>query len=146
MAVDIAGIQAHFTTTIGLMQGKLDTFYDDDKMDSELYAKTIAGLITANMQLSAQAVQQEPITDAQVSKLNADATFVATQTTELGNSVGFNNKIKALTTYADMIGTMGAGGLVISSDMWNTLFAMIANLNSNGTIAGSVSITNTNNV
>ena len=65
----------------------------------------------------------------QALKLAADTLFTARQTFELSRSVEFNNQIKALDSYADMIGTMGAGGLVISGDMWDTFFALIKSLN-----------------
>lgn len=85
--------------------------------------------------------KQGVLLDKQALKLIVDTLFVEKQTLELGRSVEFNNNIKALDSYADMIGTMGAGGLVISSDMWSTLFAMIQVLNANGSIPTSTTIT-----
>lgn len=76
--------------------------------------------------------KQGVLYDKQALKLIADTLFVEKQTLELGNSVLFNNNIKALDSYADMIGTMGAGGLVISSDMWSKFFAMVQSLNESG--------------
>ena len=84
--------------------------------------------------------KQGLIYDQQVLKLIADTAFVQKQTLELGNSVIFNNNIKALDSYADMIGTMGAGGLVISSDMWSKFFAMVHALNENGAVPTSTTI------
>ena len=78
--------------------------------------------------------------DKQALKLIADTLFVEKQTLELGRSVEFNNNIKALDSYADMIGTMGAGGLVISSDMWTTFFEMVHALNENGSVPTSTTI------
>ena len=85
--------------------------------------------------------KQGALLDKQVLKLISDTLFVEKQTLELGRSVEFNNNIKALDSYADMIGTMGAGGLVISTDMWTTLFEMISELNANGSIPTSTTIT-----
>lgn len=76
---------------------------------------------------------QKLLIDKQVLKLVKDTSFVAQQTVELTRSVEFNNKIKSLNSYGNMIGTMGAGGLVISSDMWRAFFDMIRGLNANVT-------------
>jgi len=74
---------------------------------------------------------QKLLINQQVAKLVADTSFVGEQETQLSLSVGYNNSIKALTAYGNMIGTMGAGGLVISSDMWSTFFNMIQGLSAN---------------
>jgi len=76
---------------------------------------------------------QKTFIDNQVLKLIKDTSFVAQQTIELTRSVEFNNKIKSLNSYGNMIGTMGAGGLVISSDMWIAFFDMVRGLNANVT-------------
>ena len=67
--------------------------------------------------------------EAQIEKIISEKILVNSQTTELARSVKFNNQIKALDSYADMIGTMGAGGLVVSVSMWKTLKSMIKSLN-----------------
>ena len=82
------------------------------------------------MQLATSTTQQQPVLDAQVAKTNADTAFVIEQDTQLAASVVFNNKIKALDSYSDMIGTMGAGSLSISTDMWTAFFNMVGDLNS----------------
>ena len=74
-------------------------------------------------------------------KLVADTSFVDTQKAELIASVTWNNKIKALDSYADMIGTMGAGGLKISSAMWTKFFSMVQELHSSGTAPTDFTIT-----
>lgn len=58
-------------------------------------------------------------------KVVADTAFVDEQKTQLGYSVTYNNRIKSLENYSDMIGNLGIGGFVISSDMWSTYFKMI---------------------
>ena len=72
---------------------------------------------------------QKILIDNQVLKLQKDTAFVDEQRTQLGLSVTYNNKIKSLNSYGNMIGTMGAGGLVISSDMWSAFFNMVKGLN-----------------
>ena len=94
-----------------------------------MYAKVFASLMQPTMQLATSTVQQQPVLDAQVAKTEADTSFVGTQETELSASVTFNNKIKALDSYSDMIGTMGAGSLVISEDMFTAFFNMVGALN-----------------
>ena len=75
--------------------------------------------------------KQVELISQQVLKLTEDTAFVGEQKTQLTASVGFNNKLKTLNSYGNMIGTMGAGGLVISDDMWVVFFDMIKGLNSN---------------
>ena len=61
----------------------------------------------------------------QQEKLAADTAFVTEQRVQLGYSVVYNNRIKSLDNYSDMIGNLGVGGFVISEDMWTTYFKMI---------------------
>lgn len=64
----------------------------------------------------------------QAEKMHNDADYSAEKTTQLVQSVEDNRKIKALDSLADTYGTFGAGGLTLSSDMWNTYFSIIATL------------------
>ena len=108
---------------------RLDAQFDAERINSDMYAKVFASLMQPTMQLATSTVQQQPVLDAQVAKTEADTSFVGTQETELSASVTFNNKIKALDSYSDMIGTMGAGSLVISEDMFTAFFNMVGALN-----------------
>ena len=72
---------------------------------------------------------QKTLIDNQVLKIIKDTAMTDEQRKQLILSVTYNNKIKALNSYGNMIGTMGAGGLVISSDMWSTFFTMVKGLN-----------------
>ena len=108
---------------------RLDAQFDAERINSDMYAKVFASLMQPTMQLATSTVQQQPVLDAQVAKTEADTSFVGTQETELSASVIFNNKIKALDSYSDMIGTMGAGSLVISEDMFTAFFNMVGALN-----------------
>ena len=130
MAVATTEILALYDSLIAKHVAQLDAKYAADSIDSEMYAKIFASLLQPTMQLATQTVQQQPVLDAQVLKTQADTEFVGTQETELSNSVTFNNKIKALDSYGDMIGTMGAGSLIISTDMWTAFFNMVGDLNS----------------
>ncbi len=141
MAVNTSEITTVFNSMIGDIKAALDTEYDAKRLTSDLYAKALVASMQQTMQLATSTVQQQPVLDAQVTKTTADTAFVTTQDTELSNSVGFNNKIKALDAYGDMIGTMGAGSLNISTDMWSTFFAMVNDLNAAGPIPASTTVT-----
>ena len=140
MAVNTTDIGTVFSSMMGNINTELTTLYTAKVIDAEIYAKVISSLTQSIMQLATQTVQQQPQVDATVEKLIADKLFTQTQEIELSNSVIFNNKIKALDSYADMIGTMGAGSLVISTNMWTTFFEMISGLNSDATIPSSTTI------
>ena len=140
MAVDTVEIGTVFSSMMGNINTELNTLYTNKVIDAEIYAKVISSLTQSIMQLATQTVQQQPQVDATVEKLIADKLFTQTQEIELSSSVIFNNKIKALDSYADMIGTMGAGSLVISSDMWTTFFEMISGLNSDASTPSSTTI------
>lgn len=134
MAVNTTEIDTVFTSMMGSVKNRLDVYYDETIIDSEVYAKVLAGIMQSTLQLATQTVQQQPVLDSQVDKTAADTAFVDTQKAELTASVGFNNKIKALDSYSDMIGTMGAGSLVVSSDMWSKYFSMVQDLNNAGSL------------
>jgi hypothetical protein len=141
MAVDQTGILALYDAIIARHKAKLDAEFDSQRISSDLYSKALVSLLHQSMQLATTTVQQQPMLDAQIAKTEADTSFVGTQETELSNSVIFNNKIKALDSYGDMIGTMGAGSLVISTDMWTSFFAMVDDLNSSSGIPTSTTVT-----
>lgn len=141
MAVDQTGILALYDAIIARHKVKLDAEFDAQRISSDLYAKALVSLLHQTMQLATTTVQQQPMLEGQIAKTAADTAFVGTQETELSNSVIFNNKIKALDSYGDMIGTMGAGSLVISTDMWSSFFAMVDDLNSAAGIPTSTTVT-----
>ena len=141
MAVDTASIETVYNAMIGDHKAILDAEYDAKRINNDLYAKALISLMQNTMQLAATQVQQQPVIDAQVAKTNADTSFVGTQETELSASVGYNNKIKALDAYGDMIGTMGAGSLNISTDMWTTFFNMVYGLNTDGAVPTDKTVT-----
>ena len=130
MAVDTSGITTLYETLITKHISILNDQFDAERINSDLYAKALVSLMQPTMQIATSTIQQQPILDSQVAKTAADKEFVDTQKTELSASVVYNNKIKALDSYADMIGTMGAGSLVISSDMFTAFFNMVGALNS----------------
>lgn len=141
MAVDTTSILTLYDSMIAKMKATIDAEFDANRLTSDLYAKALLSLMQQTMALATQTVQQQPnidkqllMLDAQIAKTNADTSFVGTQETELSNSVTYNNKIKALDAYGDTIGTMGAGSLNISTDMWTTYFNMIYDLNTSGTV------------
>lgn len=122
------GLQAKMLAT-------LTTEYDANRLTGDVYGRVIASAlqtaISSSIEMAKQEVlldEQEALLAAQIAKTNADKQFVDTQKAELVDSVEYNNKIKALDSYGDMIGTMGAGSLVISADMWTLYFNMIRDL------------------
>ena len=129
MAVSTTEIEALYDSLMAKHIAKLDAQFDAERINGDMYAKVFASLMQPTMQLATSTVQQQPVLDAQVAKTEADTSFVGTQETELSASVTFNNKIKALDSYSDMIGTMGAGSLVISEDMFTAFFNMVGALN-----------------
>jgi len=141
MSVNTTETLSFFNSMIAEMKTILDAEYDSERLNSDLYAKALVSMMQQTMQLAASTVQQQPVLDGQVAKTAADTEFVGTQDTELSNSVLFNNKIKALDSYGDMIGTMGAGSLSISNDMWGSFFAMVNDLNSSSGIPTTIEIT-----
>lgn len=141
MAVDTAATLALYDSFVARHKTILDAEYDLQRINSDFYAKALVALLQSSMQLATTTVQQQPMLDAQVLKTSADTAFVTTQETELSASVIFNNKIKALDSYGDMIGTMGAGSLSISTDMWTSFFGMVNDLNSSSGIPTSTTIT-----
>ena len=130
MAVNTTEVSNVFASMMADIKTVLNAEFDANRLTSDLYAKGLLSTIQQTMQLATSQVQQQPLIDAQVAKTNADEAFALNQSTQLTNSVDFNNKIKALGSYSDMIGTMGAGTLLITTDMWTAYFNMVSDLNS----------------
>jgi len=110
---------------VTLIQKQVDT---ESKKALDIASSTAVRDAQSAQDLKNKAAQKILI-DNQVLKLQKDTAFVDEQRTQLGLSVTYNNKIKSLNSYGNMIGTMGAGGLVISSDMWSAFFNMVKGLN-----------------
>jgi len=130
MAVNTTEVSNVFASMMADIKTVLNAEFDANRLTSDLYAKGLLSTIQQTMQLATSQVQQQPLIDAQVAKTNADEAFALNQSTQLTNSVDFNNKIKSLSSYSDMIGTMGAGTLLITTDMWTAYFNMVSDLNS----------------
>lgn len=65
---------------------------------------------------------------AQLNKTNQETDYIGTQEAQLVASVEYNNKIKAVNALGQTYGTFGAGGLTVSSDMWNVYFGIVSDL------------------
>lgn len=76
----------------------------------------------------ANLTKQGALIDGQVSKINEDKLYVIAQKTSMLEQVGHNKIIKAMDSMADMIGTLGAGGLIPSSEMFKIYFTLNKNL------------------
>lgn len=130
MAINQTEIDTAYDAMMTKHKEQLDAQFDANRIDSDIYGKALISLMQQTMQMAITTVQQQPVLDAQVAKTQADTDFVGTQESELTNSVTYNNKIKALDSYGDMLGTMGAGSIVATSDMWTSFFNMVGDLNS----------------
>ena len=77
--------------------------------------------------LAQQALQVGQM-EEQLRKAVADTAYVVAQKEALYISLKDNTMIKALDSLGDTFGTFGAGGITLSSDMWNTYFSIVAQL------------------
>jgi len=127
--INMPEITSVFDSYTASMITTIEASYTDTEMSPEMYAKTIASALKGTLDLSAKQVQNQPLLEAQTAKAEKDTDFVEAQEQALIDSVYWNNRIKALETYAALIATMGAGGLVISQDMWKLLYDMLLDLN-----------------
>lgn len=64
----------------------------------------------------------------QALKIEADKDYVNTQNEQLPRSVRFNNRIKAVDSMSDMMGTFGAGGLTFDDTQWTFYYNQLASL------------------
>jgi len=74
------------------------------------------------------ALKQGILLDKQSLKLDADKALVEAQEDAITQQVIDNRKIKVFDTLGETYGTVGAGGLTVSSEMWTTFFALGADL------------------
>lgn len=76
------------------------------------------------------ATRQNRIDQAAVNldKATKEAEYIGEQKTQLTASVGYNNTIKALDSYSSTLGTIGAGGLGVTTAMWSVYYGMIESL------------------
>ena len=128
-------VTANYDALFVKISATLAAEFDADRLTGDTYgmvvAKSIQSAITAAIDMAKQEVlldEQEELLQKQITKLVADTSFVGTQEAELIASVKYNNQIKAIDSMGDMIGTMGAGSLVISTDMWAFYFLLIREL------------------
>lgn len=68
------------------------------------------------------------VLEAGADKAENDAEYVKTQNDELIKSVRYNNRIKALDSLLDMMGTFGAGGLTFDDSQWEFMYNLMATL------------------
>lgn len=72
----------------------------------------------------ANLTKQGTLIDGQISKLNEDKLYVISQKEKMIEQVEHNKIIKAMDSMGDMIGTLGAGGLIINSAMFGVYFRL----------------------
>jgi len=65
------------------------------------------------------------IYEAQANKTLADVAFTNEQKIQLGYSVIYNNRLKTLEDYGNILGNLGMGGFVVPTGMWTTYFGMM---------------------
>lgn len=78
----------------------------------------------------ANLTKQGTLIDNQVSKMIEDTLYVIAQKTSMLEQVEHNKIIKAMDSMGDMIGTIGAGGLVPSTSMFGVYFSLNQQLTS----------------
>ena len=74
------------------------------------------------------AVLQGTLLSKQATKLTADTALVGAQEDAITQQVIDNRKIKVFDTLGETYGTVGAGGLTVSADMWSKFFTLGADL------------------
>lgn len=74
------------------------------------------------------AVKQGTLLTKQATKLDADTSLVNTQAQAIEEQVIDNRRIKMIQVMGDTYGTVGAGGLTVSADMWTTFFTKLNDL------------------
>lgn len=72
----------------------------------------------------ANLTKQGTLIDGQIAKMTEDKLYVIAQKTSMIEQVSHNKIIKAMDSMADMIGTLGAGGLVPNSTMFGVYFRL----------------------
>lgn len=72
----------------------------------------------------ANLTKQGTLIDGQVAKMTEDKLYVIAQKTSMLEQVTHNKIIKAMDSMGDMIGTLGAGGLVPNSTMFGVYFRL----------------------
>lgn len=73
---------------------------------------------------AANLTKQGNLLDKQVAKLEEDKNYVVSQRTSMLEQVQHNKIIKSMDSMGDMIGTLGAGGLVPNPAMFEVYFNM----------------------
>ena len=91
---------------------------EDEMQESVLDRKEKRPVEVANL------TKQGTLIDGQVAKLVEDKLYVIAQKTSMIEQVGHNKIIKAMDSMGDMIGTLGAGGLIPSSAMFGVYFRL----------------------
>lgn len=72
----------------------------------------------------ANLTKQGQLLDKQIEKLTEDILYIVAQKTSMLEQVGHNKIIKAMDSMGDMIGTLGAGGLVPGAAMFEVYFEL----------------------
>lgn len=91
---------------------------EDEMQESILDRQEKRPLEVANL------TKQGTLIDGQIAKLTEDKLYVTAQKTSMIEQVGHNKIIKAMDSMGDMIGTLGAGGLIPSSAMFGVYFRL----------------------
>lgn len=110
------------------------TEQENELKESVLDRQTKRPIEVANL------TKQGQLIDKQVAKMAEDILYVVAQKTSMLEQVGHNKIIKAMDSMGDMIGTIGAGGLVPSTSMFSVYFNLNKQL-TNVEVPTSYSIT-----
>ena len=135
-----------YKETISFLTEQFDNYNISDEYKAQLQAQMLSqmtlGFTQSAMQTAisltdkeimsdttlANAQKQGVILDKQATKLDADTSLVTAQEDAITQQVIDNRKIKVFDGLGDTYGTNGAGGLTVSSDMWEFYFNIGADL------------------
>lgn len=103
---------------------KLDAEIDVTTAQEEELRESILDRQTRRPLEAANLTKQGNLLDKQVAKLEEDKNYVVSQRTSMLEQVQHNKIIKSMDSMGDMIGTLGAGGLVPNPTMFEVYFDM----------------------
>lgn len=153
MAVDIIQISSVYDSLETKIKATLNEQWNSGRLTGSDYAQVLSQTLNNLMALSVRTVQNQPILDEQIKKLQednllatdthnfkvdlsknqadkvlADKQLVDEQKNGITQQVVDNRKIKALNSLANTYGVFGSGGLTLSTDMWTTYFNIVSDL------------------
>ncbi|MDX1809721.1 MAG: hypothetical protein R3331_09295 [Sulfurospirillaceae bacterium] len=129
MAVDTAAIGTVYDALIAKVKGTLDDQFSSGKLKGTDYANVLASGLNATIQASIKAVQDQPIQDAQVDMINAQADTEASRkllVERQTEAFDDNLRVEEAKTLTNVTGMFGAGGTALPTDLLSKMFTAVA--------------------